>query len=1689
MSTSYPLELDSDLEIPRINQNVSEISGDVINSLRDAIFIIQKTIGLNPQGNRSSFVDRVNVSIDSNGRIKSSSLENIGLLTLPVLNKHIGATAGIQESKLALDYGTTYLKNLVDSMRTDLNGISSGLSSSTSMLNIHTLGRGYYHDGYHIKINVGSSVGVAGLEATTIGDAVNELSTILISGNNTIVPHINSDIPSQFKHIASEIGVDATDFISIDRTSTNVQEALDSMDASAGALGVAHIDEFHSNGILKEINSGNYYNSNRRLVDTISGASYTEGTSVIKIPNITSFAALGVEAGDILEIVQQSGIADSGTYQISAIGPLTSSNTLGNLPQLDNDELFVFHIFAESRSYGDSVVVNIYKPSAISSEYSPLACTSIGNENIVDTISIMNPRSARVTSIGFNGSILNSDGYEIAIKVGMGNSLYREIIIPGLHQERLGTGQADPVNSSSVAERINAYVSDSDLGYHFPITAFRIGNELAIAHNWVGPDYTLEIVDGYTGNYPLGFDAYGANIVDQKIYGNDNTKYSINGTSLTELSDTFDGYASITSESNTFMLWKNGLLVNPLRYGIGPGSVLHITGHPTLNTNGSYIVFSSNSTSVSLFSQEKIDSPSNPTTFNVRVSSSNITLDILESTETDMGLIQVFVDASGKTFIHQKLLYGTTLGSGVQITNVSDSFPIGDVMVLVTLDGDFIDFNIVDDTVSGETVRIHDSFIGSFKLYHPNGLDYMLFKIIPGSIPGGLEIVTVSESIPPDEAFLLATVHFDGTHSITNIVDNRLFGNISSNEIRDDFIEIFSQRPTSELHSNGIVRGFDLLDIPYYDSVTDMAALPLRGGIAYVNGVRLAIETQKVIVNVQDSEGVILNNSRRIIGINDFGSIQVLSDELGEILTDGYNADATFGKILPLYQITVNNGNIEDVIDIRKFTNNIDDKIDIIVDETNNIVGNFRSLEGALLYAGHYPNKEKLIIRIINQVYPKNPLVVPNGVSIIGNVPFGGNGKSQIVNELEHNDNFITLEGNNNLENIEILSATVGLQGSLVLVDGSNVNIERCLFRFGDTISTNNYDIGITINASNNVSILNNKIDNVYSGIICETGCNNLIIDNNNITNISGIGISNGIKIGTLLRSSNDIQITRNIIKALDVNNTDIRGIYVDIGENIETLRIDNNTITGELDNSDENRISNGIRIISESATGNKVSYLSLFNNYINNIKLRDSFVYSVYIEDVEYAILHGNTISNSIVYDSNYDNTALIWIDDSVDSIKIENNMLANSEARYGIYVKNTSTLVSIIDNTLDKIGNTNARYIYGNAHRANISNNKLIGPGHYGVYWKGERSKISTNHFSTPDPSTDYSFNYGIYVESSYIDIVNNSVMDMANENSVGISNKSTANEGMKIIGNTIEGTTMSVLINLNGNYHIVSGNRLKNDSKATADTVFINMEQNADSITITGNILEGQGTHGIYAANKVTNIAVTNNSIITTNLTGAPIRMPNVEVSGCMFVGNSLPGTSTYSTSSLQIGPAISQLSLYTNNNTIGINRGLPDAIGLSASSAAPGYDGYEAQWRMDGTRDYWTISDNIDIYTRYLYFPISNIPNGSTLTGIQVQGRNAPQAGSEYFNAEIIKRKLLESEFESEVIGTTVGSNEMNVSGYFGYAHITGGAGEISGLTEVINHNAFRYYVRITHFYVNPTNIDSIRIYGVTVRFRY
>ena len=93
--TNFPTTIDTDTEIPRIDDNLSEIGAQVINACRDAIFAIETYLGTTGNGTLTDISSRLDVSIEPDGTIKPSAISGLGLVTLPITNSEVSSSAAI----------------------------------------------------------------------------------------------------------------------------------------------------------------------------------------------------------------------------------------------------------------------------------------------------------------------------------------------------------------------------------------------------------------------------------------------------------------------------------------------------------------------------------------------------------------------------------------------------------------------------------------------------------------------------------------------------------------------------------------------------------------------------------------------------------------------------------------------------------------------------------------------------------------------------------------------------------------------------------------------------------------------------------------------------------------------------------------------------------------------------------------------------------------------------------------------------------------------------------------------------------------------------------------------------------------------------------------------------------------------------------------------------------------------------------------------------------------------------------------------------------------------------------------------------------------------------------------------------------------------------------------------------------
>ena len=313
--TRYPSQIDTDNDIPAVDDGNTEWSGEFHNKSKEAIIAIETTLGTNPQGTTGSVAERINVSLDETGNLRSSAITALGLLN-NIVNAQIATNAEISESKLNLQYHTYDLKTLIDSLSSQITSVNTfvsnvfytdfikHLSGTTDLLSSGTSGR---HNASHINLN------------TTLKDKLNNdrsIATVmdaLVAINNDLVGH---ETAALLQHKASAIQLVVDNFSNIPHTVDNVQKAIEYIDSVGDSIYGEFGAIMNSNGITRVACT-----DSTTISDTLPVATSIDGvTSFFKVGAITAqqldktFTKISV--GDYITINYGSVVS---TYTIGAI--------------------------------------------------------------------------------------------------------------------------------------------------------------------------------------------------------------------------------------------------------------------------------------------------------------------------------------------------------------------------------------------------------------------------------------------------------------------------------------------------------------------------------------------------------------------------------------------------------------------------------------------------------------------------------------------------------------------------------------------------------------------------------------------------------------------------------------------------------------------------------------------------------------------------------------------------------------------------------------------------------------------------------------------------------------------------------------------------------------------------------------------------------------------------------------------------------------------------------------------------------------------------------------------------------------------------------------------------------------------------------------------------------------------------
>lgn len=974
MPSKYPSEIDDDESIERIDDNLSEISGDVTNALRDAVFSIETEVGIGASGSTGSIANRLGVSFAADGYILPSSLVGLGLVSLPITNDMISATAGIEESKLSLHYTTTNLYNLYTILNNAMDVVNGFISLTGIKLEPHIDGTAYNH--LLQAIHVDPAFIADYQNRFLVNRNTTNLNTLLLDINSDISSHERADgtspptpfaqpayttfngeiVPSNFAHAASGIHIDSSTFATIPQSVNDVQSFAEFADNSSLLLLGSRVQTLYSNGIPRTsrstvLGSDGYAEA---LVPPTSITAFLAGvppgpTSSTPVDDInfgddivlfnpsadtlssSTFDAqfTQVKSGDVLTINYGNGIA--GQFAIDSIKSIINGTTRVYAVRIIGKNL---HSTTDGYARIDKSLFHNNKYGVVSSARAPALNSSGQNAiNQYESLIITSPKGATATGTIFNASQFDTGHYNLYLSLyPTGNPNDLVVNLPAID----ATGNKGKTPGTYTIENIvNALnVAFRAPGYNYRFNAFQyqgsIGIMLADAYNNASFSIIGGLVDGY-GNYtagsnssypsnvidtfnnidPLGMGGFHANVASppfalsystpksakfaptliffplkKKFYyvdGVERDSLKSDPNFINQIVDKFgDGYwpATIsnvsvggstvaTSYSIPLDLSSSGLMKGKTIV-IQPSLLLTDPGYSSVDY-GRFIIQNVAFTGC--------DTANPITTITVYdaihgigvspyVSSTNIAVRVYfsdDSVEFDAANVfdqtssgsykrffEVYVDANGKTFTHERGRFLLDNSAGISNINIYSISPKlrgyatsndNEIRLVISsfsnttgiFEGYLCRFNpsIPSNSNLGATVVGRKGEIVRF--YDETNIDYIdfVFNINDtiATFPGTEQIdIQLFGSLEINEQFMLLSSCqvSDNTKLVSYLKDERQFGNVSEEQLSTSAID-FINANSKYTEQNGVVRGFDFIS-------SSANSFVFSGGVSIVNG-------------------------------------------------------------------------------------------------------------------------------------------------------------------------------------------------------------------------------------------------------------------------------------------------------------------------------------------------------------------------------------------------------------------------------------------------------------------------------------------------------------------------------------------------------------------------------------------------------------------------------------------------------------------------------------------------------------------------------------------------------------------------------------------------------------------------------------------------------------------------------------
>jgi len=527
--SKFPSGYDSDVELPPVNDDITEVGGEAINALREAVFNIEQEIGLGASGTTGSISARLGISLDLDGKIKPSAIASMGLVTLPIFNSHISSTAEIIESKLKLDHRTQDLFNYIQDLSGDVNSALGWISITGSKLEPHIAGAAFRHELRHIDVDFDSN----NYFKNRFGLLRNNTNSYYLFNdiNNDYIAHQKSDgiptlgagtvvttngfnYPGYYAHHSRGIYLDASQFLYFPQTLHDVQQFADFLDSSGIFLLGTRIQNLYANGISRTSRSS-----------TLNLDGY--GQSIVPVTNVYTHLLSGgfvlnpfddIDTGDdIITFLPAAPLLANNSFdaQFSQVkigdiirvnyGTVEVSFLVKEKKYLQVGLIKTFLVRIDGKNLLDSVKAGVVAQARIDrpllniNKYAVLATASANNQfNEMPSLIIGNARGAVALGLGFNPDLFDEEHYMLYLGLcpnGLPQDSY--ILMPGIDV----TGNKGATPGNYTLETIVQSTNDAfrKNGYNYRFTAFTYGGEfgimLASSHSNVAFNINGFIVD------------------------------------------------------------------------------------------------------------------------------------------------------------------------------------------------------------------------------------------------------------------------------------------------------------------------------------------------------------------------------------------------------------------------------------------------------------------------------------------------------------------------------------------------------------------------------------------------------------------------------------------------------------------------------------------------------------------------------------------------------------------------------------------------------------------------------------------------------------------------------------------------------------------------------------------------------------------------------------------------------------------------------------------------------------------------------------------------------------------------------------------------------------------------------------------------------------------------------------------